>query len=914
VANRRDGITVLLLAGLVLAVFWRATLGGIFFFGDIYELHYPLRSVYAEGLRRWALPLWTPNVMGGYPLLAEGQLGALYPPNLVLHALFPVPVALNIFILGHFVLAGIGAYAFARQLKLGRLASVCTGLVYALGGFMVAHLNHINIVACAAWMPWLFLLTERILGTDSPEHRARDPALLGCIVGLELLAGHAQIALLTLAATGAYALYLTWAVQPGIRRLSLFAFPLLLGVGMAAVQLLPSYELTQASVRSEGLDPDFFASFSLHPLCLITLLWPFILGNPYPNASVELVGYVGWLPLLLAILAPFVVRRPAEPTLRSSKRTLFFAGLALVALALALGRWNPMYMLLVRLPGLNLFRVPARYLYWFSFAAAVLAGMGLDKLSRRGHGSNDPHERVQGWLVIAVVGFLTLLTVHQVHHVEQLVAAWFWLPVVLALLGLGWVAWTWRASRVLHSIRGIIALALVVIDLILFNSVFNLTYNQTMSLGEFTAAPRSLSIFPPGEGTYRVHTHEEIVPVLSVMRESLYPNLSLLHRLASGNGRFPLVLARYSEYVQKMTPRMLDLFGIRYYVIPQVLPVDEASEFYDVENPWSLNPVGRTISIEPLRTAAVEVESYLSHSVDWPDGQAVADIRLHGTSGELEVITLRAGSHSSEWAYSRSDVSENVLHRRATVIRSWPARSGFPPEDHVGHTYTASFRLETTFSVNTVVVQPRVPLAYIRIERLKLIDHTGATHLLSHLAGKGDHTLVYRSEDAAIYENHDVLPRAFIVHRGRAVPDDSEALRLLMAPEFDPNAAVLLATDQVRAVEPANSGEDSVWLSVYDSGRVVIEAQLATDGYLVLTDTWYPGWDARIDGKASPILRANLMFRAVYLPAGYHIVEFTYTPQTFRLGLKISAAALLLLVVICLSGTEALQRRPAAPR
>ena len=913
-ANRRDGIAVLLLAGLVLAVFWRATLGGIFFFGDIYQLHYPLRSVYAEGLRRLALPLWTPDVMGGYPLLAEGQLGALYLPNLVLHALFPVPVALNIFILGHFVLAGIGAYAFARRLKLGRVASICTGLVYALGGFMVAHLNHVNIVACAAWLPWLFLLTDRVLEADASGHHARDAALLGFIVGLEFLAGHAQIALLTLVATGGYALYLAWVVRPGIRRLGLFALPLLLGVALAAAQLLPSYELTQASVRSEGLDPDFFASFSLHPLYLVSLLWPFILGNPYPNASIELVGYVGWLPLLLAILAPFVVRRPAEPTTRSSRLTFFFAGLALVALALALGRWNPIYMLLVRLPVLNLFRVPARYLYWFSFAAAVLAGMGLDGLLRRGHGSSDPQESVQGWLVIAGVGLLTLLTLHQAHDVEELVTAWFWLPVVLGLLALGWVAWSWRVSKVLHSIRGTIALALVVIDLILFNGVFNLTYNQTMPLGEFTAAPRSLSFFHSREGTYRIYTHEEIVPVLSVMRESVYPNLSLLHSLSSGNGRFPLVLARYARYVQQMTPRMLDLFGVRYYLIPQVLPVDEASEFYDLENPWSLNPAGRLISIEPLRTTAIEVESYLSHSVDWPDGQAVADIRLHGTGGELETITLRAGWHTSEWAYSRSDVRENVRHRRAAVTRSWPARSGFPPENHIGHTYSASFRLETAFAVEAVEVQPRVPLAYIRIERLNLTDQTGATHLLSHLVHKGDHRLVYRSEDTAIYENYDVLPRAFIVHEAHAVPDDSEALRLLTAPEFDPYAAVLLATDQIRAVQPANSGEDSAWLSVYESERVVIEAQSATDGYLVLADTWYPGWDARIDGEASPILRANLMFRGVYLPAGEHIVELTYTPKTFRLGLKISTAALLLLGVIWLFGTEAIQRRRAVCR
>ncbi|MGB9879801.1 MAG: hypothetical protein ACPLRM_03475, partial [Anaerolineae bacterium] len=154
--ERKDWVAILVMLFLVLAVFWRAALGGIFYFGDIYRLHYPLRSVYAAELARFSLPLWTPDVFAGYPLLAEGELGALYPPNLILHALLPVPVALNVFILGHFVWAAIGAYAFARRLKVGRTAALCSGLVYALGGFLVAHLNHVNIVASAAWLPWIF--------------------------------------------------------------------------------------------------------------------------------------------------------------------------------------------------------------------------------------------------------------------------------------------------------------------------------------------------------------------------------------------------------------------------------------------------------------------------------------------------------------------------------------------------------------------------------------------------------------------------------------------------------------------------------------------------------------------------------------------------------------------------------------
>jgi hypothetical protein len=902
VVQRKDRIAMVLLVVLVLAVFWRATLGGMFYFGDIFQLHYPLRSVYARELRRLSLPMWTPDVLSGYPLFAEGQLGALYPPNLVLHALLPVPIALNIFVLGHFVLAAIGAYAFARRMKVYRAAAMCSGLVYSLGGFLVAHLNHVNIVACAAWLPWLFLVTDRLLSGDASPDHTRSAVLLALLVGLEFLAGHPQIALLSLLAVVAYALYLVLTLKPHARLLILFVVSLLLGVAVAAAQLLPTYELTQLSGRSEGLDPTFFTSFSLHPLYLANLLWPFLLGNPYPNASVELVAYLGWLPLLLALSAPFVARQRSEGALGSVRRTWFFAALALLALLLALGRWNPAYMALLRVPVFRLFRVPARYLYLFSFSTAVLAGLGLDALLSRVRGHVDAAEDGRGWLVIGGAALLALICTWRVPTADELVSIWSWLPVVLGLSAVAWLVWTWRGKGSSLAVRATAALVLAVVDLIAFNSVYNLTYNQTMPADEFSAPPRSLSFFRGQEGLYRVYTHEEIVPVLPVMRESHYPNLSLIHGLSAGNGIFPLVPARYASYVENMTPRMLDLLGVEYFLIPQVLPVDEASEFYDLQNPFALNPVGRTMSVPPTAVNVVEVESFISHSVEWPDGQAVAEIRLRGTQGERETITLRAGWHTAEWAYDRTDVSSAVRHRQAPVVRSWPARSGFPPESHTGYTYSARFQLPTPMTVQAVEVRPLVPYAFLRIERLILVHESGERQPLSHLVHMGDHTLSYRSEDVAIYLNHDALSRVFLVHGAQAVPDDKEAMSLLREPDFDPGAQVLLASEQVVAGPALTTGSDRAELLTYDNCRVLVETESAADGYLVLTDSWYPGWHVRVDGRETPLLRADLIFRAVYLPAGEHTVEFVYAPQSFRTGLWISAAALLVLGGFCMLG------------
>jgi len=896
VVKRKDLLAMLFLTALVLVAFWRATLGGIFYFGDIFQLHYPLRSAYAQELLRFSLPLWTPHVLAGYPLLAEGQLGALYPPNLILHALLPVPLALNAFILGHLVLAAIGTYVFGRRLEMSNVGASCAAVVYTLGGFLVAHLNHVNIIACAAWLPFLFLLTNRLL-KDTPSRHWRDASWLALVVGLEFLAGHPQMALLSLLALVAYAVYLARSCRRQLRIALLFTVSLLLGTALAAAQLLPTYELTQISVRSEGLDPALSTSFSLHPFYLISLVWPFLLGNPYPNVSVELVGYVGILPLLLAMLAPFVARTSSEAEQDPAASTRFFAVLAAIALLLSFGRWNPAYAFLSRLPIFNLFRVPARYLYWFSFSVALLAGFGLDGLFKETRRLAQETGLPPTGLPVLAVALLAQWGVARLPEVDSLVAAWTWLPVLLGLLALGWLAWA-RWGRTAHALRATAALALVVVDFMAFGAVFNLTYNQVMPRAQFSAAPRSLSFFRAQEGIYRVYTHEEIVPVLSVMRESYYPNLSLIYGLSSANGLFPLLPARYAQYVEQMTPRMLDLLGVRYFIIPQVLPVDEASEFYDLENPFALNPVGRQIPITPTMAVTLELESYVSHSVEWSDGREVAEIVLLGAGFEQQIFTLRAGWHTAEWAYDRSDVASVVRHRQPAIARSWPARSGFPPEDHTGYTYRAELRLPAPLTVQSVAVRPLIPSAYLRIERLFLVDADGKRYLLSHLAGMSDQTLVYRSEDAAVYENHDVLPRVFVVHQARSMVSDDQTLEVLRQSDFDPRTEVLLASVQpTRNLAPADA-VDKVELLLYDAGRIVIHVESAADGYLVLTDAWYPGWRVTIDGREQPVLRANLIFRAVSLSAGEHTVEFTYAPKFFYIGLCISASTMSLLVGI----------------
>ncbi|MCU1281982.1 MAG: hypothetical protein JWM53_5528, partial [bacterium] len=141
----------------------------------------------------------------------------------------------------------------------------------------------------------------------------------------------------------------------------------------------------------------------------------------------------------------------------------------------------------------------------------------------------------------------------------------------------------------------------------------------------------------------------------------------------------------------------------------------------------------------------------------------------------------------------------------------------------------------------------------------------------------------------AVWENPRVLPRAFVVHHATVLPDDAAQARALV--HLDPRSDVIL--DATPSPLPAGSGLEPARVTVLERKRVVVEADAATAGVLVMSDAWYPGWRATVDGAPAPLLRADYAMRGVALPAGRHVVEFTFRSRPAELGLVLSAVGVL---------------------
>jgi hypothetical protein len=156
----------------------------------------------------------------------------------------------------------------------------------------------------------------------------------------------------------------------------------------------------------------------------------------------------------------------------------------------------------------------------------------------------------------------------------------------------------------------------------------------------------------------------------------------------------------------------------------------------------------------------------------------------------------------------------------------------------------------------------------------------------------------HSSLDYGLYRLKNALPRAYFATHVIEVASADEARSRLLETRAGLQDSVIL--ESVKPLRPAPSRGGQVKIVGYESNRVLCQVQSHSPGYLVLLDSYYPGWNATVDGRQTDILRANYAFRAVFVPAGSHRVEFRFAPRTFYAGVAITLATALMAVLLCL--------------
>ncbi|MFX1353309.1 MAG: YfhO family protein, partial [Promethearchaeota archaeon] len=564
-----------------------------------------------------------------------------------------------------------------------------------------------------------------------------------------------------------------------------------------------------------------------------------------------------------------------------------------LGLFLSLGLYNPLYWVLYKIvPGFALFRVPARWLFLYAFGAAMLAGIGLQKIED--YLERRPSPSLPNWTSLTIGSLL----------------------VAIALLEL------FIAAEALPLNQATAPEA--------FSSLRTATTHIRAAQSEETAPGRFLSmsdiLFDPGDLGEIQHMFRNQLPEQAIYdylvavkrKEVIAPNLPLAWHLYAVDGYDGgvLPLARYihlqrlfldedeilpdgrlREGLKRIPPaRLLSLLGAHYVITDKVHDVWIDDVFYDLAFDAVLGEdAASSIASDGLPQFTATSMGVVSHLEDGRaarDGTPVAEIHLTTGRGETMTFLLRAGTDTAEGLYGG-----DVAHAQARVGQS---RRGFHASPE-GSDYVTRLHWDVPSQISRVEVVALPFGGRVHIRGLTLIDERDGSNVPLILSTDGRFRQVH-SGDVKIYQVLDALPRAYVVHQTRVIAGDEAALAAIAKPSFDPGRTAILAAG--RELDESPPAEPQVTVLTYTPQEIALQATLHVPGYLVLSDAWYPGWRATAEGRSVVIERANVHFRAVYLAEGTHTVRLVYRPKSYFIGLGLSVLTALGIVFAAIKSRQ----------
>ncbi|MGH9835057.1 MAG: YfhO family protein [Blastocatellia bacterium] len=952
----RNLLTYLFLILLPPIFFWRETLGwmtlgdkdAIFWF-------FPAYKFVAEQLRSGSLPLWNPYQYSGAPLFAEWQAGTLDPINWI-YLIETTSRTLTLSLEISFATALVATFSYARSIGFNRRASVVSAIIYALSGFAVGRTLYPGFLHITALAPFVLYFVEKLY----QRGRWRDVIGGALIIAWQVFAAHPQPLIYSSLLACAYALFCALRktgesqianLKSRIVFLVKFALMFIAGACLSAVQLIPAAEFARQSVRREW-PFELFTLHSLHPVSLLTTLFPFFHGEgrgiyrmPYWGVywhHNEAQIYLGVIALSLAIAGAIVAWRARFSV------GVFWSCVAVAGVILAIGKYSgPIARAIYHVPVISNFRSPNRHWVEVTLAVAILAGYAVDRLLREESRLLARYALAASAslaaLCVVVGGFvlwrkdLAEALIKSAPGLSQMpsgflqsAGAEFYLPMITAVCAYLAIRVFTKASE--RSQWYALLPILLIADFHLYAAFAPIRNPEKLESLVGAAMPKSLAAKQSERDPIRYHValnpaSGEFNPFWFYGAEMVTgydPVLNERYKIFSGideAGR------SFISTLLDSRDHTLDLLNVRYVFVPPASFDPAAAKATGAGAPVELTR-GKSATFKAGNGAGdtLTIVSSLTNSAEIGNGEVVAEISVKCESGARWLATLRAGRQTSEWAYDRADVRSVIKHSRAKIAESW---SGDAASSFQGHSYIARIglpkNLRTCRLPRTVEVKATTPGdATISVKKIAFeVSATGRELTLAQtLSDSLSDTarwreVAERSETNPygafrIFENLRSMPRAWLVDRAR-VEYEGDQLKLirgeLAGQSFDPRRTALLDHATAATLNPAlvasaeETGEKEP--EVAKAGiierkptQIVIEAEAQKPSILVLGEIDYPGWKVTIDGVESGLLRVNYNLRGVELPAGRRRIELIYRPASLTLGAVVSITTALGLLLI----------------
>lgn len=854
---------------LTLALFYRMALTDhVMIRGDIYTFFYPLWDARHEALRAGELPLWSPYIFLGVPLLAEPQIGVFYPPNWLVAGMGAVD-AVKVSLWAHAVWAMLGVMLLFRAMTgagAWHASTWTAGILFVWGGVLNGHVEQINQYQGIAWMGWVFWLWHSVLVGRDAIGRGM---LLACALAWIFFSGHTQT--LFMIGVGMGLLALAYPLAEGKRGRAIvgawsWALVVLAGVGALALalalpQIIPTLELVGISNRSD-FNANQATAFSLPPHYLGWSLLP----NYESLLFTEYLSTSGVLGLGLAGLGLL--------TRGAGRVRWLWAFVAGAGLFLAFGRYNPVYYsVLAELPVFDLFRVPSRWLALSALSVAMLAGFGVRALAE-----------AWGWrvgLVLGVVGALMAWTAFLPRFFPSfaplavdVTGANSVSMVTLTAWGLALLAFV----AVAYVRKGVLAFVLVAVELWLASQVmpfndlaprdvyegqrFSISQLQAYAEGELPPA----RILPIGRLLFDVGERDMVRSYFEAQgmgEEAIQYAFTALKRQELINANLPMRWGIHSA----------DGYG------GGLLPHTHYTQ-------WSalVLPEGMARTVDGRLGEMLAQDACYGACIPPADVLAMMDVRyllmdkthdpwIEGVAYDLAFATLEPTRWHANSPFEANEV--RILHRGG--MPSVVGGTLLQETTHADGWHVSAFAWQGDES--TIDVRPNGATVY-------------AVSLTNGRAGIFQQTTPNTweralSSEIKLYRALTPRARAFVAPDVLLLPDtwqgSEDAMRALID---DPTTPIIHSTDA-----PRLSGRGQAEFVAYRPHEVRLRVTSDAPAYLILREATYEGWQATVNGQSAPVYRADVLFRAVPVPEGESEVVLTFAPPSWGVAFALGALA-----------------------
>lgn len=860
--HKPDLLAILLLLLLPLVFFWPVTFGGktllpvdnLFAFepwasfasgwgvsvphnellSDLILENYVWKRFIVQALHNRQIPLWNPYLFAGLPFLAAGQHSALYPLSILFYIL-PLPRAYGYFTALQFFLAGLFAFIYCRVIGVHRFGALIAGITYMLSAFFVVSVVFTMIIAAAAWLPLLLAMIEIVIRKQKEKGPvAYSPipyiAVGAVALGFHLLAGHVEISLYVLLVMGFYALC----------RLAILWWR---QRDWRVVFRLASW-LVVMVVLGLGLGAVQFI-----PLYEVARL-------NFRQGSVPYSQVVSWAfppRRLIAFLVPDFFGNPSHHS----------------------------------------------YLDVFTWRTVHLALNAYGQLNPNGPHSTDwgVKNYVEGGSYLGLLPLLlaAVATISRLRR-DTTLRPHVWLYIILIAFSLAFIFGTPLYAILFYTFPGVSQLHSP------FRWVFLYTFSVAVLAG--IGADYLARTHTPALGVGDNGRRLPPWPLRWLCLQSPPSVITVTAGLAFWGGLATLAALLLSRaFYARIAPLVEKAFW-SLAKAPEAFPDARAFYSYELRNLllFSLLLTASAIVVRVSR-CSIYLPQRLGRQPVWePLALAVLVLDLFAFGYGFNP---RTDPRLFQFKPPVVDFLERdrSLWRFTTFVgpgeKTFNANVGMYYGLYDVRGYDSIFPKQ--YADYMSLIEEQDELLYNRIAPLseypsldsRLLDLLNVKYVLTtrHIPNPG-YKLVYNGE-IQVYENEDYLPRAFVVPRARVVADPEQRDEELK--HLDPLEYVILE-EEAEGVEDKGQGTGAPphpLITSYTINEVLIDVEMTGEGWLVLADSYFPGWKAYVRPLGAgeneelevPIYRADGNFRAVHLSGGAHTVRFKYAPRSFQLGL-----------------------------